>query len=172
MTPNPYKLDNFTIKNFKAVISSVHNMYSTQEHVQEQAEDRMQKCIEGKKGCIKVYQTLNDDGTLQDNYAFNRCDYCGCSAPGLFYATYKTCKNQDGTINWTDMKSKEDWEIEKNKRQQEVNAKYNISSGHTDSESQPTDSISEIEGNRQEEREGGIREDTENSILPNTNLPS
>lgn len=171
MSPNPYRLENFTLKNFNAVLSSVHNMYSEQEHIKEQAEDRMQRCLKKKKGCIKVYQTLDSNMNLVDNYAFNRCDYCGCSAPGLFYATYKTCKDPDGSINWTDMMSKEDWEIEKTKRlNTENNAEYNISSGHTDSEPEPTDSIPEVEEYR--DNGHGVREDTENSLLSDTDLSS
>lgn len=175
---NPYtNPENYTLKNAKALISSVRNYYSAEPHVEEQVAYRMQKCLDANAKCIRATYGIGDDGELVRKLAFSSCEHCGCHAPALFYATNKTCRNKDGSIRWTNMLEKDDWEeYKRNNLEEEPN---NISDndgldtvpGHTNSQSESL-SIIEIKEDYGGQTNGGVSVGEQDAILYSTNLSS
>jgi len=115
-TPSPFQLSNITPKNIFAIVDSVYNQIQEEDYIKEQAAERMQKCLDANSRCIRPIYSYTDDNQKVERFIYNSCESCGCHAPGLFYARYKTCTNKDGSIRWTNMLSKEDWELEKLRR--------------------------------------------------------
>lgn len=85
------KPSDINIKNAKALLSAYYNLYTRYDHVLEQAEERVKRCIKNNAGCATM------DG--QGNIIYTHCDVCKCSAPALYFANSKNCSN------WGDLKT-------------------------------------------------------------------
>lgn len=90
-------IEDINVKNAKAVFSAYTNMMMGRLHVLEQAEERVQRCLANKAGCVTLI-----DGV----YQFTHCDKCKCHAPDLYFVQQKDCPNWGDLQN---LRSLEEW---------------------------------------------------------------
>jgi len=147
------QLSDVNVTNAKAVLSAVSNMFQRKQHIMEQAEERAQRCLQNKAGCIQEHKDTN--GNI--SYTYTRCDSCGCSAPSLFWADTKHC------ANWTDLqtlKSEAEWIEYKHNKLRDALHNVNEESGN----GQPGDTTT-IPGHTLQQEQEGERAPGANNVL-------